>query len=499
VPKSGGSVKLYVPIGTVLGNPLTAATREMSSIYGLIFESLIKIDDTGAPSPCLAETWSQTPDGEDSLSWTFTLRSDVKWHSGRLENAGDVIYTLKQIKALDDNSPYNYVLNYIDVDKCKANTDGTVTIALKNSFYGALHALTFPIVPSDGGYDGSNAPNIPIGTGPYKVTNYVKDKTIDLVANTDWWRKQPYITKIQVQPFQDNATAISSLVLRQLDAVQTDDLTVSQYRDSGDANVYEYPTRYFEYMALNFSSSDIKDKSIRQALAYAIDRREIVSYTYVNHAIVSDTPVPPDSWLYDGKMLLYNNDVAKARSLIALAGWKDSDKDGYWDISPDGVARQLKFTLLTNRDDNNTLRSDAAALIAGQLDKAGIKVDVKAVTWDDYNSKLKDKAFDLALCGCYLSPVPDFSILLSSHGALNVGGYKSTSMDSLLTGILNAKDSSELKVKTGDLQSKVIDDLPFISLYFRTHSLLTTPALKNVSGVREDSAFSSINQWFVGN
>jgi peptide/nickel transport system substrate-binding protein len=495
-PKTGTTLVLPMPSGSELGNPLLTSTREMSSIYGLIFESLLETDDSGAIAPCLAETWLPSPDG---LKWTFTLRSGVKWHgTGRVLNAGDVKFTLDQIKALGKDKPWGYITEEY-LKSWQVNDDGTLTIELKKPFYGALHALTFPILPSDGGYQNGGVPATPVGTGPYVVTNYVKGKSISLAASSEWWKKPPFITKIQVLPFPDNETAISSLVLRQLDALQTDDLTVTQYQETGDAKVYEYPTRYFEYMALNFTSSDIKDKRIRQAIAYAIDRREIVSYTYVNHATVSDTPVPPDSWLYDSKQLKYNSDVDEARRLIKLAGWLDSDKDGFFDTSPEGVKRDLKFTLLTNRDENNTLRNDAAVLMAGQMGKAGIKVDLKTASFTEYSSMLTEKRFDMALCGCYVSPVPDYSFLLSSSGLMNIGGYKSDKMDTLLTDILKAPDSQTLKVKMGELQTEVIDDLPIISLYFRTHSLLTSPSVKGVTGVREDSAYGKLSQWYETN
>jgi ABC-type transport system substrate-binding protein len=183
-----------------------------------------------------------------------------------------------------------------------------------------------------------------------------------------------------------------------------------------------------------------------------------------------------------------------------LAGWKDTNNDGFWDISPDGLKRNLVFTLLANQDENNTIRSDAAVLMASQLEKAGIKVELKTATWDDYTNMLNEKRFDLALCGCYLSPVPDYKPLLGSGGALNVGGYQSQEMDSLLESILQSPRSDILKVNIGELQSRIIEDLPIICLYFRYHSLMTSLDLKSVSdsisGAREEDAFARISQWY---
>ena len=498
-PETGSAIKLPMPKEGAFGNPLLSATREMSSIYGLVFESLLTFDESGNIVPGLAETWSS----EDGLTWTFKLRNGVVWHGTNKQTltASDVRFTLDEVKALGKEKPWGYILDYLE--EWKNNEDGTLTITFKSPFYGALHALTFPVLPASGGYNNGGEPAQPMGTGPYKVDSFKKGEFIHLSVNTDWWKKAPYITKIDVMPYPDNATEISSLVFHDLDAVQTDNLTVAQYRESGDAHVYEYPTRYFEFMALNFTSPDINNQLMRQAIAYAMDRREIVSYTYVNHAIVSDTPVPPDSWLYDGKLLKYNFNVAEARRLIMLTGWQDNLKadgtpgqDGYWDTSPDGVQRNLQFTLLANRDDNNTLRNDAAIQIKSQLEKAGIKVEIKADSWEQYTKMVAEKRFDLALCGCYLSPVPDYRYLLGTGGALNVGGYSNEEMDKLLEDIIKAPDSKSLKVKMSALQDSVINDLPIISLYFRTHTLMTTPGLNGVTGVREESAFAEISQWY---
>ncbi len=493
-PVAGGSLYLPMPEGGSLGNPLLPATREMSSLYGLLYESLIAMDEGGAPSANLAEKWAVS---EDGLDWTFTLRQEIAWQGlDRNLDAGDVTFTLDQIKALGADGAYAYVLNYLQ--SWKANDDGTVTLHLKTPFYGVLHALQFPILPKGAGYNGNSAPDLPVGTGPYVVSSYKKGKSIDFAVNKEWWKKAPYVESINVLPFTDNATQVSSLMLRQLDAVQTDDLTVSQYRESGDANVYEYPTHYFEFLAVNFANTDLKDKRMRQALAWAMDRTQVVAYKYFNHAIVSDTPVPPDSWLYDGKLLHYNQDVNTARKLLAQIGWKDTEgDDGLYDRSPDGTKRALKFTLLVNQDETDTQRKGVAEELADQLKGAGITLEVKALAWDDYVTALGQKQFDLALCGSYLSPVPDYSLLLRSDGALNYGGYGDSEMDTLLDSIVNAPDSGTLTARIADLQTKIIADLPILSLYFRTHSLLTTTKVHNVAGAREDSAFALINQWYI--
>ena len=494
-PKVGGTIHLSMPTTKTADNPLKVTSREMSSIYGLIFESLLR-SDSAAPAAQLAELPTVSP---DNLQLTFKLREGVKWQgSGRALDAQDVLYTLNQIKALGDQSTYAYVMNWLEPDSWQEGAGGTVVVRLKKPFYGAWKAFGFPILPRDGGFDDGAMPAMPYGTGPYLCTEFQPGTSIKLTVNPDWWMKTPYIQYIEVLPFANNATAIKSLVLRQLDAVQTNDLTVGQYRDSGDANVYEYPTHEFDYLAVNFASADLKDKRIRQAIAYAIDRREIAAWAFSNHAIVADTPVPPDSWLYDGKVVHYNKDIKKAEDLIASAGWKRAqDNDELWGTSPDGVNRPLKIRILTNREESDTLRVDSARLIADQLKAVGIDAEVNIQDWDKYLTMLQEGNYDLALCGAYLSPVPDLSFLLRSDGALNTGHWGSDKMDEMLDKIVQSADSKELSLRMAELQSAIIEELPVISLYFRTHSLLTSPNLQGISGVREEAAYADLSQWFL--
>lgn len=491
VPKAGGSLHVSMPASTEAEHPLTVKTREMSSIYGLIFEGLLQ-SGSGAPAPALAEKMPLSTEGP---LLTFTLRKGAKWQgSGRELQAKDVLFTLDQIQALGAECTYAYVLDW--VESWQEGTGGTVVLKLKKPFYGALHALSFPILPWDGGFDGKAMPAIPYGTGPYVCETFQPGTSIKLKVNPDWWMKPPYIQNIEALPFSDNATAIKSLVLRQLDAVQTNDLTVAQYRDSGDASVYEYPTHTFDYLAVNFASPDLQDKRMRQAIAYALDRREIAAWAYSNHAIVADTPVPPDSWLYDGKVLHYNKDIKQARSLIEAVGWS-AKEDGIWSRSPDGMERNLKIRILTNREETNTLRVDTARLIADQLTAAGIQTEVVTLGWDEYLNKLQEKDFDLALCGSYLSPVPDLSFLLRTDGSLNIGGWGNADIDAKLDQIVQTAKSEELGLRMAELQGVIIDELPIISLYFRTHSLLTSPNLLGVTGVREESAYANMAQWYL--
>lgn len=113
---------------------------------------------------------------------------------------------------------------------------------------------------------------------------------------------------------------------------------------------------------------------VRQAIAYALDRRDIISKAYYNHAFACDVPVPPDSWLYDSASKIYDTDVAKARDLLEDAGWADYDEDGVLDKREGDSISRMRLTLLVNDTPDNQVRKDVAALIKARLALVGIEV-----------------------------------------------------------------------------------------------------------------------------
>ena len=248
----------------------------------------------------------------------------------------------------------------------------------------------------------------------------------------------------------------------------------------------------------NLRTQLLADKRIRQAIAHALDRDEIVSNVYINHAIPVDTPVPPTSFVFSGQLLTYNNDVEEAKSLLRLSGWKYlEDGDPWLDVSPEGFETDFTITLLTNNDNENPHRAEAAKYIAKQLEKVGIQVEVKSEDWEDYQNMVREGRFDLLLGGWYLNDIPDLRFAFGSEGSQNLSGYKDPEMDELLLNVMEQKTKDGLFTAFETVQQKIIEDLPIISLYFRTHTLYTRRNIEKVMQVTEDNAYASIQYWKI--
>ena len=271
-PMPDGSAEITVAMPSVIEstNPFLITSRDLMSLYNLIFEPLLTFNETGEPVPVLAQTWELDDTGK---IWTVTLRDDVYWQqTNRKLDAYDVEYTLELMNQLrrEQNNDYCEELGYIRY--WSVIDDLTIKIYSYEPFYGTINALDFPILPRDVNYTINTEPIYPVGTGPYMVASWNPGVEVILEANPNWWQKAPIIGKIIAEPYDDNSLAVSALQLSQLDVVQTDELAILATDQVLDIFSYEYTTPYYEFLAPNMNSLLLNDKRVRQAIAYALDR-----------------------------------------------------------------------------------------------------------------------------------------------------------------------------------------------------------------------------------
>ncbi len=179
VPDGTAEIRIAMPSEIESTNPYKVTSRDLMSIYNLIFEPLISFDDTGEPVPVLAQTWEL--DLESGRKWTITLRDDVYWQqSGRKLDAYDVEFTLDLMNSLrrEENNDYCEELGYIKY--WSVEDERTINIYSYEPFYGMINALDFPILPKDVNYTLTTEPIYPIGTGPYMISSCFPEKLSNL-------------------------------------------------------------------------------------------------------------------------------------------------------------------------------------------------------------------------------------------------------------------------------------------------------------------------------
>jgi peptide/nickel transport system substrate-binding protein len=488
---AGGEMTIAIPVNVDSLDPLKQTTSEMIRALSLVFEGVLSYDSTNRLSPALGESWE--PD-ETGKIWTIHLRQGVKWHGTEMYfSANDVVYTLNHLAELTD-SPYYALMQY--VESYSAVDLNTIQIEGKEAGEQALHVLTIPMMSQD-----NAAVTLPVGTGPYRITS-ASGSGMELEANQNWWKVSPYIEKIHCVGKLTADAALVAISANQLNFLLTSALSARQYREDDVRTVEDVNTQTVETLLINYASdSNFADKNVRKALAYALDRHDLISNVYQNHAVAADVPVPIDSYIYDSAYKVYDTNTDKALQYMSDAGWVDNDNDGK--LEKDG--REFTCKLLVNDTTDSPARKDAANAIAVQLAEIGVSVEVETAKYApdaeepvlDYQTKLENGEFDLALVGFKLNMSGDLSFLLHSDAAKNYGGYSYVLMDNAVEAARTAVGEANVRAAYSELERLFVDELPFITLYFRTASLIYSSDIKGITGMRGETVFSTVNKWYI--
>ncbi len=487
VPVSGGSMTIVMPTNASL-NPLEATQRELVDLFSLIYDSPLQYDDSLKLQPNVVERWSMS---EDGLTWTFVLRKDVTYHNGQTVKAKDVVACINELKNIDadENRDSIYAVNMDLIASANVVDDITFTITATQKTNRVLAALVFPIVP-----DTAIGTSLPTGCGPYKVVSNDSGKVMELEANDSWWKRTPYLSKITVKGIQDSDTALTSMDVNLVDLVHTDSLTATGYKQPGSRDVYEVMTQEYECIIPNLQNSKMQDTQMRQAIVAALDRKTIITETYLWHAVTVDAPVPPDAYYYDQTHQQHEYNPGKASTLLNDLGYYDRDGDGFLEKN----GEKLTMNIIVNENTLSSARADAAKVAAQQLQKIGIDATVTVMTWSDYQIALQNGNFDLAFAGFSIPRDGDLSFLVhSTRGQYNYGKYVSATMDSYLDELAAATTEEEVKTASSKIQHLWSDELPIISLYFKTNSVVCSAKIKGITTMRDMDIFKDIDQWYI--
>ena len=509
-PQMGGELKVPLMAPDSF-NPLLTQSRDILNFLNLIFEHPLVLDEKSRPAPSLVEKWEVSEDGR---TWTFHVRKDVKWQNGQAMTGEDILFTFQALQSGKLGSLYEKDLagNVNIVEAGLRNNDPyTFFVRLAEPSSEVLGIMTFPVLsknvyqsPEFMQKEKGNFSMTPIGTGPYQVdlSQPYNGTSMKLVRNEDWWNGKPYIDSILARVCQTNEEARAALGKGEIDLVDTMAVYANNYSDLDKITGYKYLTENYEFLALNCNNPLFADKNVRKAIAYAIDRTDIISRVYLNNAETVDVPMPSNSWLYDSAYRIYDYDEKRAAKLLKEAGWTDSDGDGVLDKIVEGEKQDLAFTILTNSD--NDFRRDVAELISKHLSLVGFRVQTEAVSWEQLQSENMQKhKFDAILTGYYLDYVPDLRFAFHSSqigkGKNNFYRYQNPELDSLLDTAATAYKEKDKKKAYQKIQEHLVGELPVISLYFRTGSLLVNNRVHGVDKVRELNLYNNIKDWYLVN
>lgn len=471
-------------VKTTAIRPLEPVERDMMSIYNLLYESLVVIDDNYLPQPKLAESWEESGSGK---TWTFQLRQGVSFSDGTPMTAADVVATARYIldRAEDDtvqNKGYYFNLSYF-VSSITASGDYTVVVKTKSgrNYWGVLYAMTFPILPQNQ-IENDN----PAGTGPYVVSTFEPANYLWLQTNSHWWQTQPQVKEIMVICHNTPQDVIESYEFARVDTVFTRSTSTAQYKSGTTSLALDYRTNQLETLLINNSADYLDSLNVRRAIRYLVDPDKIASTVYMGMVDRTDTPMIAGTWMYNDTLSSYFvTDVEAAKALLDADGWADNDDDGVLDKIIDGKKRNLHLRIYVYEEPDNDVRVETANLIADMLGQVGISTKITTMTMADMKSKLSAGAFDLALASFAMDACPDPGFLLMKGNTGNYSRYNSTVMTDLCKDLRQQTTQQGYQESLMNIQAQFAEDCPFICLFYRGGNVLTRQMYTIVRDVRE--------------
>jgi len=449
-------------------DPRVGLDAYSARIDALIFDGLVARGDNLNVVPDLAERW-EIP---DPLTYVFHLHHGVRFHDGRALTSRDVKWTLDSL--LQGKIRSTKTSNYRFVDRIDAPDDLTVVFHLKEPDSPLLWNLAdaaIGIVPYDSGEEMTNHP---IGSGPFRFVNAEMDREVVIERNDDYWGEKAKVARVRFAVVPDANS--QALELRKgsadiaINAYYTPD-TVLTLKQKPNLLVEQGAGTRLAYLAFNLRDPILKDARVRQAIAYALDRRPMVEYLWRGEAQLARSVLPVQSWAYNGDVATYEHNPAKADALLDAAGYPKVN----------GV--RFHITMKTSTDENTRLM---VAVMQQQLREVGIALDIRTFEFATFFSDVVHGAFQMyGLRWIGGNEDPDIfeyafhSSKFPPNGA-NRGFYSNPKLDSLIDQARREIDPNQRKPLYAEVQRILARDLPYIDLWYLDNVLVHTQRVRNI-------------------
>jgi peptide/nickel transport system substrate-binding protein len=465
-------------------NPILTHSSISAMLKGIIFGGLVKLNEKMEPVPHLALSWENSPDG---LRWIFHLRRDITFHDGAELTAEDVKFTFDKINDPSINSPYISIFK--NFKSVKVEDKFTLEIILHTPLPSLPFYLDVGILPKQSQFNYH-----PIGTGPFKLQQWSKDE-ITLKANKNYFRGQAYLEWVKVKFIKKQRIAWAELMKGNVDLVfpphsKNYDIIekISNFR------VYSFLNPYYYILAFNEDTILFRQRRVRQALNYAVDKQRLVTKVLRGKGRVSSGTIYPKSWVYDKSIEPYPYNPQKALKLLKKAGWQDTNENHI--VDKDG--REFEFVLLIVEGDD--VARECALQIQQQLLDIGIRMTVKPLSFPVmYEKFLFTKKFDTSLLTIVSNdPDKNYAWWHSSqidHG-FNVFSYRNKTIDQLLDKGRTTLDREEREKIYHQFQREMQENPPGIFLFWRDYLIGIHRRFRGVK-IGPAGIFNNITEWYV--
>nr|WP_245543831.1 peptide-binding protein [Maridesulfovibrio salexigens] len=478
--------------------PLLSSDSASSAVQAKLYVSPLKYNKDIELVPEAAESY-EVLDGGKLLR--FKLRKDIRWTDGVPLTAEDVEFTYKTM--IDPKTPTAYAGDFLNVKEFKLIDKYTFEVRYEKVFARSLITWALSILPKhileNEDLNTTKYRRNPVGSGPYKLKEWIPGRRVVLEANDDYFEGRPYIDEKVYRVIPDLSTQFLELKSGSLDEMG---LTPQQYtfQTKGgnwerDFQKFKYLSFSYTYLGFNMESPFFKDVRVRRAINYAIDKEEIVKGVLLGMGYPAMGPYKPGTWVYNDKLKPYGYKPEQAKALLKEAGWTDTDGDGI--IDRDG--RPFSFTIITNQ--GNSLRIKAATIIQNRLKGIGIEVKIRTVEWAAFLKEFIMKGrFDATILSWNILQDPDsYTVWHSSKavdGGLNFIKYKNSELDELLEKGRTTLDQSERKVIYDRIQEIMHEEQPYCFLYVPMALPVFSSRIKGLK-VEPAGLDYNANEWWI--
>ncbi|WP_094605217.1 Heme-binding protein A [Sporomusa silvacetica DSM 10669] len=441
-----------------------------------IFDALIWKDDKGY-IPALAESWEYN---KEENSYVFHLQKKATWHDGQKFTAKDVIFTFEYLK----QHPY-YTTNISMIKQVEALNEYEVKFYLERLYAPFLDTIagTIPILPEHiwkGVTDPSNfrQKEALIGTGPFRLVDYSKENGTYLYeAYNEYYQGKPKFQQIKMVKMNVEMV-LAALKQKQIDMDQIPPELVKPLEQAG-IKVMAMPHDWVANLVINHRREPFNNKEFRRALAYAIDRKALIETTLRGEGLAGNPGLVPsdNEWFNPALKDLYIYDPAKAQSILSNLGYV---KNGpYWEKN----GQILELELLAGNSGGSGGVDEPGErhgeFIKSQLEKVGIKVNLRILESKTADSRINEWNFDLALNSHGgLGADPDYLKNEIMGKNFNSARFQDNeTLANLLNQQVSILDKTERRQLIDKIQAEYADEVPAVPLYYPTRYYAYTPKI----------------------
>lgn len=464
-------------------NPVLTESGANADAARLIFSGLTRYNRSGEIEGDLASTWQVSPDG---LTYNFTLRPNIKWHDGQPLTAQDVAFTIGLIQNPDTHSPMAAAWQGV---KVQAPNPQTILITLPVRYDAFINSTIVGILPQHvlqdtpaGSLRASDFNQNPIGSGPFKISDFDTDSgSVTLQANPTYYKGKPKLDSIVLRLYASGAALQSAFRKHQVAGMaRAANSTATSYGSGTTVHALRIPEEVALFMRTK--SPALSDGKVRQAIAAAVDREDIIKSILNGDAEALAVPALKEQLPAAQKFSIPQKNLTNAKTLLA--------------------GRKLNLNLVTA--DTEDYRA-VAARIAKELAAAGIKVNVQAYDFTTLQQNyIKPRNYDLLLyglnAGIDLDPYPYWHSSQAKSPGLNVSQYSNTAADKALESARATVDNRVRLARLTTFLGVWAADAPAVMLYSPQYLYVTQDDVRGVPNGQLMTAadrFYDVQNWTI--